>query len=107
MSGGPRQLFDPEALPEATAPDRPTASGEDESEDRRGVHSIGGVYQQVEGAGAGTRPFPAIATSGSTAKSSTCPTIARGSAYMSLVDPEDEGGRQGEIAPGVACPPST
>ena len=50
MSGGPRQLFDPEAPPEAAAPEGRTASGGDEAEDRRGVHSIGGVYEQVEAA---------------------------------------------------------
>src|ERR1700728_2750628 len=50
MSGGPRQLFDPEAPPEAAASATRTASGGAEPEDRRGGHSICGVYDHAGGA---------------------------------------------------------
>ena len=75
MSGGPRQLFDPEAPPEATAPVSRAADGGAEPEDRRGVHSIGGVYEQVEGAL--TRPFPGTAISGSGGRSRASRITAR------------------------------
>ena len=99
MSGGPRQLFDPEAPPEATAPEHRTASGGDEPEDRRGVHSIGGVYQQVEGAL--NAAFPRNRHLWVRGEIQHVSDHRSGHLYMSLVDPEDEGGRRDRSRGGV------
>ena len=99
MSGGPRQLFDPEAPPEATAPERRTASGGDEPEDRRGVHSIGGVYEQVEGAL--NQAFPRNRHLWVRGEIQHVSDHRSGHLYMSLVDPEDEGGRRDRSRGGV------
>ena len=99
MSGGPRQLFDPEAPPEAAAPDRRTASGGDEPEDRRGVHSIGGVYEQVEGAL--NAAFPRNRHLWVRGEIQHVSDHRSGHLYMSLVDPEDEGGRRDRSRGGV------
>ncbi|MFZ0250488.1 MAG: exodeoxyribonuclease VII large subunit, partial [Acidimicrobiales bacterium] len=99
MSGGPRQLFDPEAPPEAAAPDLQTASGGDGSEDRRGVHSIGGVYEQVEGAL--NQAFPRNRHLWVRGEIAHVSDHRSGHLYMSLVDPEDDRPRRDRGRAGV------
>ena len=98
MSGGARQLFDPEAPPRQGADD-PTEDG-----GRPGVLSIGGLYDQVEDAL--TRPFPGIATSGSGARSSTSRTTARATSTWAWSTPTTEAVRPAPRA-GAACRRST
>jgi exodeoxyribonuclease VII large subunit len=76
VSGAPRQLFDPEALPDDPAPDR------------RGVHSIGGVYEQVESAL--NQAFPRNRHLWVRGEINHVSDHRSGHLYMSLVDPEDE-----------------
>ncbi len=97
MSGGPRQLFDPEAPPEVAASDLETGPGGDEAPDeekgtRRGVHSIGGVYEQVEGAL--NLAFPRNRHLWVRGEIQHVSDHRSGHLYLSLVDPEDEGGRR-------------
>ena len=97
MSGGPRQLFDPEAPPEVAASDLQTGSGGDEAAGeekgaRRGVHSIGGVYEQVEGAL--NLAFPRNRHLWVRGEIQHVSDHRSGHLYLSLVDPEDEGGRR-------------
>ena len=96
MSGGPSQLFDPEAPPGDAAPDRRTGSGGDEStgqqEDRRGVHSIGGLYERVEGAL--TQAFPRNRHLWVRGEVAHVSDHRSGHLYLSLVDPQDEVGRR-------------
>ena len=99
MSGGPRQLFDPEAPPEAAASARRTASGGAEPEDRRGVHSIGGVYEQVEGAL--NQAFPRNRHLWVRGEIQHVSDHRSGHLYMSLVDPEDDGPRRDRSRGGV------
>ncbi len=99
MSGGPRQLFDPEAPPEAAASDLQTASGGDEAEDRRGIHSIGGVYEQVEGAL--NQAFPRNRHLWVRGEIQHVSDHRSGHLYLSLVDPEDAGGRRDRSRGGV------
>ncbi len=99
MSGGPRQLFDPEAPPEATAPVSRAAAGGAEPEDRRGVHSIGGVYEQVEGAL--NQAFPRNRHLWVRGEIQNVSDHRSGHLYMSLVDPEDEGPRRDRGRGGV------
>ena len=95
MSGGPRQLFDPEAPPEVAASDLETGSAGDEAADeekgaRRGVHSIGSVYQQVEGAL--NLAFPRNRHLWVRGEIQHVSDHRSGHLYLSLIDPEDEGG---------------
>jgi exodeoxyribonuclease VII large subunit len=104
MSGGPRQLFDPEAPPEATASDlRPVSGGveavEEEKEDRRGVHSIGGIYDQVEGAL--NQAFPRNRHLWVRGEIRQVSDHRSGHLYLSLVDPEDENPRRDRSRGGV------
>ena len=99
MSGGPRQLFDPEAPPEAAASARRTASGGAEPEDRRGVHSIGGVYEQVEGAL--NQAFPRNRHLWVRGEIQHVSDHRSGHLYLSLVDPEDDGPRRDRSRGGV------
>ena len=99
MSGGPRQLFDPEAPPEAADSDLRTASGGEEAEDRRGVHSIGGVYEQVEGAL--NQAFPRNRHLWVRGEIRQVSDHRSGHLYLSLVDPEDEGPRRDRSRGGV------
>jgi exodeoxyribonuclease VII large subunit len=99
MSGGPRQLFDPEAPPEIAASDLRTASGGDEVEDRRGVHSIGGVYEQVEGAL--NEAFPRNRHLWVRGEIRQVSDHRSGHLYLSLVDPEDESPRRDRSRGGV------
>jgi exodeoxyribonuclease VII large subunit len=99
MSGGPRQLFDPEAPPEAAASDLRAASGGDEAEDRRGVHSIGGVYEQVEGAL--NAAFPRNRHLWVRGEIRQVSDHRSGHLYLSLVDPEDESPRRDRSRGGV------
>ena len=100
MSGGPRQLFDPEAPPEAAASDLRTVSGGDEAqEDRRGVHSIGGVYEQVEGAL--NQAFPRNRHLWVRGEIRQVSDHRSGHLYLSLVDPEDESPRRDRSRGGV------
>ena len=66
---------------------------------RRGVHSIGGVYEQVEGAL--NQAFPRNGTSGSAARSSHVSDHRSGHLFLSLVDPEDDGRRRDRGRGGV------
>jgi exodeoxyribonuclease VII large subunit len=99
MSGGPRQLFDPEAPPEAAASDLRTPPGGAEPEDRRGVHSIGGVYEQVEGAL--KQAFPRNRHLWVRGEIVHVSDHRSGNLYMSLVDPEDDGPRRDRGRGGV------
>jgi exodeoxyribonuclease VII large subunit len=99
MSGGPRQLFDPEAPPEAAASDLRTASGGGEAEDRRGVHSIGGVYEQVESAL--NEAFPRNRHLWVRGEIRQVSDHRSGHLYLSLVDPEDESPRRDRSRGGV------
>ena len=99
MSGGPRQLFDPEAPPEAAASASRTASGGAEPEDRRGVHSIGGVYEQVEGAL--NQAFPRNRHLWVRGEIQHVSDHRSGHLYMSLIDPEDDGPRRDRSRGGV------
>jgi exodeoxyribonuclease VII large subunit len=99
MSGGPRQLFDPEAPPEDAAPARRTASGGAEPEDRRGVHSIGGVYEQVEGAL--NQAFPRNRHLWVRGEVQHVSDHRSGHLFMSLIDPEDDVPRRDRSRGGV------
>jgi exodeoxyribonuclease VII large subunit len=99
MPGGPRQLFDPEAPPEAAASDLGTASSGDQEEDRRGVLSIGGIYEQVEGALNLT--FPRNRHLWVRGEIQHVSDHRSGHLYLSLVDPEDESPRRDRSRAGV------
>jgi len=99
MSGGPRQLFDPEAPPEDAASATRTASGGPEPEDRRGVHSIGGVYEQVEGAL--NQAFPRNRHLWVRGEIQHVSDHRSGHLYMSLIDPEDDSPRRDRGRGGV------
>jgi exodeoxyribonuclease VII large subunit len=99
MSSGPRQLFDPEVPPETAAPVGRTASGVAEPEDRRGVHSIGGVYEQVEGAL--NQAFPRNRHLWVRGEIRQVSDHRSGHLYLSLVDPEDESSRRDRSRGGV------
>ncbi len=92
MSDGASQLFDPD---EAALPD----AGEAEPEDRRGVHSIGGVYEQVEGAL--NQAFPRNRHLWVRGEIQHVSDHRSGHLYMSLVDPEDDGSRRDRGRGGV------
>jgi exodeoxyribonuclease VII large subunit len=99
MSGGPRQLFDPEAPPEDAAPARRTASGGAEPEDRRGVLSIGGIYEQVEGAL--NQAFPRNRHLWVRGEIANVSDHRSGHLFLSLVDPEDDVPRRDRSRGGV------
>ncbi len=99
MSGGPRQLFDPEAPPEDAAPARRGASGGAEPEDRHGVHSIGGIYDQVEGAL--NQAFPRNRHLWVRGEIQSVSDHRSGHLYMSLVDPGDDAPRRDRSRGGV------
>lgn len=99
MSSGPSQLFDPEDLPEPGAPSARTASVGEEPEDRRGVHSIGGVYEQVEGAL--NLAFPRNRHLWVRGEIQHVSDHRSGHLYLSLVDPEDESPRRDRSRGGV------
>ena len=80
MSGGARQLFDPEALPPAAAPE-PTA--------RPGVLSIGGLYEKVDGAL--TQAFPRNRHVWVRGEIAHLSDHRSGHLYLNLVDPEEDG----------------
>jgi exodeoxyribonuclease VII large subunit len=92
MSDGASQLFDPDA---AAVPD----AGGAEPEDRRGVHSIGGVYEQVEGAL--NQAFPRNRHLWVRGEIQHVSDHRSGHLYMSLVDPEDDGPRRDRGRGGV------
>ena len=80
MSGGPRQLFDPEAPPEAAASESRTASGGPEPADEDKGTAAGSTPSAAStrrSRGRSTRPFPGTATCGSGERSSTSRTTAR------------------------------
>ena len=101
MSGGSRQLFDPEAPPEAAASASRTASGGAEPEDRRGVHTIGGVYEQVEGAL--NQAFPRNRHLWVRGEIRQVSDHRSGHLYLSLSTPRTRA--PGGTGPGVVCPP--
>jgi exodeoxyribonuclease VII large subunit len=107
MSGGPRQLFDPESPPVpapggAAAPERRTAAGGRtpsaspdayDPEPHRDTHpdvlSIGGLYEAVEGAL--SRAFPRTRPLWVRGEIAHLSDHRSGHLYMSLVDPDDDG----------------
>ena len=99
MSGGPRQLFDPEAPPEPAGSTTGLGTPEHEAEDRRGVHSIGGVYEQVEGAL--NMAFPRNRHLWVRGEIQHVSDHRSGHLYLSLVDPEDESPRRDRSRGGV------
>jgi exodeoxyribonuclease VII large subunit len=88
MSGGARQLFDPEALPVAAGPEDQTDAG-----GRPGVLSIGGLYEEVEGALG--QAFPRNRHLWVRGEIAHLSDHRSGHLYLSLVDPEEEGGAAG------------
>ena len=98
MSGGARQLFDPEALPQAAAPEDQTDAG-----GRPGVLSIGGLYEEVEGAL--DQAFPRNRHLWVRGEIAHLSDHRSGHLYLSLVDPDEDGVAPPASAPGVACPP--
>ncbi len=104
MSGGPRQLFDPEAPPTVAAPDLRTGSGGDDQVDeargdRRGVHSIGALYDRVEGAL--NQALPRNRHLWVSGEVQSVSDHRSGHLYLSLVDPDDGGGRRDRPRGGV------
>src|ERR1700760_313223 len=99
MSGGASQLFDPESPPEDAASIRQTPGGGAEPEDRPGVHSIGGLYEQVEGAL--NQAFPRNRHLWVRGEIQHVSDHRSGHLYMSLVDPEDEVARRDRSHGGV------
>jgi exodeoxyribonuclease VII large subunit len=98
MSGA-RQLFDPEALPEDAAGESAARPVTADPEDRRGVHSIGGLYEQVEGAL--NQVFPRNRHLWVRGEIQHVSDHRSGHLYMSLVDPEDDGSRRDRGRGGV------
>ena len=88
MSGGARQLFDPEALPVAAGPEDQTDAG-----GRPGVLSIGGLYEEVEGALG--HAFPRNRHLWVRGEIAHLSDHRSGHLYLSLVDPEEEGAGAG------------
>lgn len=80
MSGGARQLFDPEALPPVAGPE-PNA--------RPGVLSIGGLYEKVDGAL--TQAFPRNRHVWVRGEIAHLSDHRSGHLYLNLVDPEEDG----------------
>ena len=95
---GARQLFDPEAPPGEATPGSGPPVGAD-AEDRRGVHSIGGLYEQVEGAL--NQVFPRNRHLWVRGEIQHVSDHRSGHLYMSLVDPEDDGARRDRGRGGV------
>src|SRR3984885_1399033 len=98
MSGA-RQLFDPEALPEDAAAESATRPVTADPEDRRGVHSVGGLYEQVEGAL--NQVFPRNRHLWVWGEIQSVSDHRSGHLYMSLIDPEDDGPRRDRGRGGV------
>ena len=93
MSSGARQLFDPEALPVAAGPEAQTDAG-----GRPGVLSIGGLYEEVEGALG--QAFPRNRHLWVRGEIAHLSDHRSGHLYLSLVDPEEEGGAAGSRSRG-------
>ena len=96
---GARQLFDPEAPPGEATPGSGAAPVGADAEDRRGVHSIGGLYEQVEGAL--NQVFPRNRHLWVRGEIQHVSDHRSGHLYMSLVDPEDDGARRDRGRGGV------
>jgi exodeoxyribonuclease VII large subunit len=106
MSGGASQLFDPESPPEDAASARRGGAGGADKEDRPGVHSIGGLYEQVEGAL--NQAFPRNRHLWVRGEIQHVSDHRSGHLYLSLTDPEDDGlrrdrGRGGQPTLNVKC----
>ncbi len=96
---GARQLFDPEALPDDAGPESAAGPDAADPEDRRGVHSIGGLYDQVERAL--NQVFPRNRHLWVKGEIQHVSDHRSGHLYMSLVDPEDDGARRERSRGGV------
>ena len=99
MSGGASQLFDPESPPEDAASARRAATGGAEPEDRPGVHSIGGLYEQVEGAL--NQAFPRNRHLWVRGEIQHVSDHRSGHLYLSLVDPDGDAPRRDRARGGV------
>ena len=95
---GVRQLFDPESISDGADQDSDPASPPD-GDDRRGVHTIGGLYDQVEGAL--NQAFPRNRHLWVRGEIQHVSDHRSGHLYLSLVDPEDEGARRDRGRGGV------
>jgi exodeoxyribonuclease VII large subunit len=111
MSGGPHQLFDPEAPPlsapeEAAGPERRAVSGgagpvptaDPDPEERSGVLSIGSLYEEVEDALGSA--FPRNRHLWVRGEIQHISDHRSGHLYLSLVDPDADGGAPGSRARG-------
>jgi exodeoxyribonuclease VII large subunit len=106
MSGA-RQLFDPEAPPGDPAQEGRAAPADAPSAERPGVHTIGGLYEHVEGAL--NQAFPRNRHLWVRGEIQHVSDHRSGHLYLSLVDPEEDGagrrdrGRGGVPTLNVKC----
>ena len=104
MSGGPRQLFDPEAPPEAAASDLRTASGGDEaSDEEKGTDegSTPSAASTTRSRARSTQAFPRNRHLWVRGEIRQVSDHRSGHLYLSLVDPEDESPRRDRSRGGV------
>jgi exodeoxyribonuclease VII large subunit len=105
VSGGARQLFDPEALPpfgaseEAAAPGDQTGAGGPEPTHRPGALSIGGLYEKVDGAL--SQAFPRNRHVWVRGEIAHLSDHRSGHLFLNLVDPEEEGSPRERARGGV------
>ena len=92
-SGRAAQLFDPEAAPEAGGDVDDQAGGGGSAEERAGVLSIGGLYDEVEAALA--QSFPRRRHLWVRGEIQHLSDHRSGHLYLDLVDPEEDSGRGG------------
>ena len=97
MSDGAGQLFDPEAPPDAGARGEPGREGGG-STGRAGVLSIGGLYEEIEGAL--TTAFPRTRQLWVRGEIHSLSDHRSGHLYLDLVDPDEWAGRGGVRARG-------
>ncbi len=105
MSGGARQLFDPEALPTAAASEEAaalgnrTGAGGPETVDRTAALSIGGLYEKVDGAL--TQAFPRNRHVWVRGEIAHLSDHRSGHLYLNLVDPEEDASPRARARGGV------
>jgi exodeoxyribonuclease VII large subunit len=91
--GGAAQLFDPEAAPAVGVEEAAGAGAEGVAEERAGVLSIGGLYDEVEAALA--QSFPRRRHLWVRGEIQHLSDHRSGHLYLDLVDPEEDSGRGG------------
>ena len=100
--GDAAQLFDPEVAPEAGGEGAGAAVDGAAAEERPGVLSIGGLYDEVEAALA--QSFPRKRHLWVRGEIQHLSDHRSGHLYLDLVDPEDEAGRGGARGGGAGKP---